>query len=290
MTWSVAHGTPNPLTKTLVGYLSDPDIVYASSRNTLYMYYREVSDSDYIHVIESTNGTSWNAGVRIFAAPLTSALSPAVVRRSHDEWLMWTVNADSGCHGPRAKVELRRSADGMVWSDPEPVDMDLHGYSAWHIDVQWIPTRDEYWALVPVKTGGSCATRQLFIATSPDGITWTTAPNAVARAGASEQFRDIVYRSTFAYDPSADAINFWLSGARMVGDKFIWSTAAMRRSRSDVFFHTESVGDAAPCRAAEGSRRELRSAVLTGHLTRAPGSAPGTEARQTFSIPVFRSA
>ena len=235
MHWTVANGTPNPLAYPQSGYLSDPDVVYANVHNALYLYYRQASDSDYIHLIRSSNGTTWSPPLRVVAAPVTAALSPAVVRRAYGDWFMWTVNSDGGCRAPSATVELRRSTDGISWTDPEQVKMDLHGYSAWHIDVQWIASRSEFWALMPVKTYGTCATRQLFIASSRDGVDWITAPNAVARAGETAELRDVVYRSTFAYDSAADAVTLWLSGARLVGDGFVWSTAAVRRPRESLF-------------------------------------------------------
>jgi hypothetical protein len=235
MTWTVARGTPNPLVFPKAGYLSDPDVVYANTRNELFLYYRQLSDSDRIYMIRSKNGTDWDMPAQLFATPQFGALSPAVVRRAHGNWLMWTVSADSGCRGPRAHTELRRSTDGMTWSDPEPVSMDLHGYSPWHLDVQWLPSRGEFWALVPVKTYGTCATRALYLATSPDGVTWNTLPNAVARAGATWEFRDVIYRSTFAYDATSDQVTLWFSGARMVGESFVWSTAAVRRLRTELF-------------------------------------------------------
>lgn len=235
MNWTVAKGTPNPLVYPKNGYLSDPDVVYANARNALFLYYRQASDSDYIHLIRSQNGRDWEPPIRIIAGPSFGVLSPSVVRRAKDDWLMWTVRADGGCRGPGAAVELRRSNDGIAWSPPEPVQMDLRGYSPWHIDVQWIPSLQEYWALVPVKTFGTCATRQLYLAVSKDAVNWTSAPQPAARAGEIAEFRDVVYRSTFAYDKSTDAVTIWLSGARMVGDWFVWSTAAVRRARAELF-------------------------------------------------------
>lgn len=246
MHWNVAPGTPNPVVSTNTGFLSDPDIVYANLRNEIFLYYRQNSDSDRVYLTHSENGTSWQQPVRVLSARSFTMLSPSVVRRNSGDWLMWSVNATGGCDGPTARVEMRRSTDGISWSAPAPVTMNFTGAYPWHIDVQWIPTRREYWALVPVKVAGTCITQSLYLARSPDGVQWTTLPNPVMRAGAVTEFRDIVYRSTFAYDPSADNVTLWVSGARFTGSVFEWSTAALRRPRSWLFDPVARAQVAAP--------------------------------------------
>jgi len=62
----------------------------------------------------------------------------------------------------------------MHWSPPEQVSLVQLGYSVWHIDVQWIASRSEFWALYNVKTPGSCTTPAVYLATSGDGVTWRT--------------------------------------------------------------------------------------------------------------------
>jgi hypothetical protein len=47
--------------------------------------------------------------------------------------------------------------------------------------------------------------------------------------------RDVVYRSTFAYDPASDAVTLWYSGARYDAGNYIWSSAVQRRLRADLF-------------------------------------------------------
>jgi hypothetical protein len=49
------------------------------------------------------------------------------------------------------------------------------------------------------------------------------------------EFANIVYRSTFTYDPATDAIDFWYSGARFDGRDYVWSSAYQRRTRPEVF-------------------------------------------------------
>jgi hypothetical protein len=234
--WSGAPRAPMPLVRPVSGHLSDPDIVHASARDELLLYYREASDSDRIFLTSSKDGATWSRPARLFAAPRSAALSPAVVRRRTGEWLMWSVNALEGCLGYATNVELRRSADGIAWSTPQPVDLRAPSLlSAWHIDVQWIPDRDEYWALFPVKAPETCATTALFLATSRDGLSWRTLPNPVLTAGALSELSHIVYRSTFSYDARTDMVTLWVSGARLAGSSFKWRTVAMRRPRRVLF-------------------------------------------------------
>jgi len=237
-TWKAAPGAPVPLVKPKAGFLSDPDAVYDPDRNQLLVYYRQGigKRQDVIHLIASSDGVSWSESSPLLQGQFTSILSPAVVRRSSGEWLMWSVNALGGCHGKSTLVQLRRSVNGVSWSAPEPVNLPLPaGAYAWHIDVQWIPTRNEYWALFPVKSPGNCATGRLMIATSRDGLSWRVADKPVLSAGAIPAFQQVVYRSTFLYEPVTDEISFWFSGARQVGKRRVWSLATQRRTRAAVF-------------------------------------------------------
>jgi hypothetical protein len=164
---------------------------------------------------------------------------------------MWSVNAFSGCADPRAQVELRRSTDGINWTAaPENIELGLPGLAPWHIEVQWVAARNEYWALYNAKAPGSCTTQELFLATSTDGVAWHTHPTPVLTSGTTHALADIVYRSTFAYDPDSDVITFWYSGARFDGRNYVWSTVAQRRRRADVFNQINAPMRASP---AQGS-------------------------------------
>jgi hypothetical protein len=233
--WS-PHGLANPIARPRVGHLSDPDIVAVPERNELWVYYREATRRNTIWLVRSGDGISWTDPDRVVSAPRHMIVSPSVVRRAAEDWLMWSVNAGKeGCTGTTAFIELRRSSDGLHWSPPERVSLSQAPFSPWHIEVQWIPSREEYWAVYNAKRVGNCNTDLLFLATSPDGLTWTTYPSPLLRAGAIPEFNEIVYRSTFAYNPKTDKIRFWFSGARWNERGFVWSTAYQKRRRTDVF-------------------------------------------------------
>ncbi|HEY9442556.1 MAG TPA: hypothetical protein VIQ25_04945, partial [Gemmatimonadales bacterium] len=174
--------------------------------------------------------------VEVLRRPSHQVVSPAVVRRGPGEWLMWSVNAGvSGCGAEATTVELRRSADGVAWSAPVPVTLEEDGLFPWHLDVQWIESRHEFWAVFNSKLPQTCTTPVVSIATSPDGVTWRMADKPVITKGRIPELQDIVYRTTLAYDPALDVITFWYSGARYEGGRYVWSAAVERRLRGDVF-------------------------------------------------------
>jgi hypothetical protein len=234
--WTPPQGVVNPIASITDGaYLSDPDGVAVPELGELWVYYREVGQSNHIYLIRSRDGVHFGAPHLVVDGPNHSVVSPTVVRRGPTDWLMWAVDANAGCAAPTTSVTLRRSANGIDWSEPQTVSLTQPGFFPWHIDVEWIASRNEFWAVYNGKTEGTCATPALFIATSPDGVTWTTYPSPILRRGASPELADIVYRATFSYDPRSDAIDFWYSGARYTGSGYVWSSAYQHRTRRDVF-------------------------------------------------------
>jgi hypothetical protein len=105
----------------------------------------------------------------------------------------------------------------------------------WHLDVQWIPSRNEYWMVFNGKNSSSCGTTALYFATSPDGVTWKTEAEPMLVAGDIPALRDIVYRTTFEYDPSTDRVTLWYSGARKDSTGLHWRTVARRMARKALF-------------------------------------------------------
>jgi hypothetical protein len=234
--WSPLAGVTNPVFKPSGGYLSDPDILWLADRRELWMFYRHVDATNDILASQSADGVRWSEPRLVVRVPNHQAVSPAIVRRSSGDWLMWTVNAGAvGCAGSSTTIERRRSTDGLTWSSPVAVSLEQPGAFPWHLDVQWIPSRNEFWALYNAKIAGSCTTDALYLATSADGLTWTTFPSPVLRRGAIPELGDIVYRSTFAYDADRDLVSLWYSGARFTGQGYEWHAAFERRRRVDLF-------------------------------------------------------
>jgi hypothetical protein len=244
--FDVPPGVQNPLVSPDSGYLSDPDMVFDPDDQMLSLYYRRVTAANEIWLIRSADGVNWSDPVLVAIAPSQMIVSPTVVRRGPGEWLMWSVNAGvEGCIGQSTTVELRRSADGVTWSDPEVVDLQESGRFAWHIDVEWIASRHEYWALYPVKAPGSCATASLRFATSADGVHWHTYPSPLLWHGALDAFEDIVYRASMDHGAPDGTVTMFYSGARLVDTSFAWSIAWEQLTDSALFARVNAAPSAA---------------------------------------------
>jgi hypothetical protein len=232
--WLLPTGGPNPvIPQPPDGYLSDPDLVYQPDSHELWLYYRHaVAGRNLIYRVRSSDGIRWSRAEAVLDVAGHQAVSPTEVRRGADDWLMWVVNAGrEGCIGRATRIDLRASRDGVHWTYLSPVELKAGPLFPWHLEVQWIPTRHEFWALFNAKPSGHCSTPALFLATSPDGIRWTTVDYPVARKGIVPEFEDIVYRSTFHYDPVTDDVWLWISGARFRRRGWVWSTMEVRRER-----------------------------------------------------------
>jgi hypothetical protein len=258
MTWSIPPGIQNPIAPHEKGHLSDPDALYNPARRELWVYYRQVTNKNTILLITSKDGKRFSAPVAVVEGPNHTIVSPSVVRRRGGEWHMWAVNGGFGCTAASSTVEVRHSGNGIDWSDPVTVSLDQPGLFAWHIEVQWIPSRHEYWALYNAKQPKTCNTEAVYLATSADGITWKTFPSPVLERGAFPEFSSIVYRSTFNYDPKTDVISFWYSGARYLYEEFYWGSAFQRRTRAELFASINQVPDAATLsRRSQAPRHRL---------------------------------
>jgi hypothetical protein len=234
--WILEQGVTNPVARPSAGYLSDPDLVYDPDTHELWLYYREATGDNIILLTRSSDGITWSPGQEVLRRPRHEIVSPAIVRRGPGDWLMWSVNSGaSGCGAEATTVELRHSTDGIAWSAPQTVALGQDGLFPWHIDVQWIPSRGEFWAVYNSKLPQTCTTPVVSIATSTDGVTWRVADKPVITKGRVPELQDIVYRTTLAYDAASDVITFWYSGARYEGGRYRWSAAVERRLRSEVF-------------------------------------------------------
>jgi hypothetical protein len=258
LAWSVETGVTNPVAWPRWGHLSDPALVWVPETREMWMYYREAWDSNYVWVVRSPDGQRWGTPQLATAAPNHELISPTVVHRGPGDWQMWSVNGGAGCTAPRTSVERRTSKDGITWSAPEPVVLDQGTYFPWHIDVAWIPSLGQYWAIYNVKMGEQCTTPALFLATSANGFDWTTYPGPVLARGAIPEFADVVYRSTLEYVPQTDMVRFWFSGARWGNQGYVWHIATQLRGRADLFrqIKTPPAHAPAPSRASRPPEAE----------------------------------
>jgi hypothetical protein len=247
----------NPVARTTRGYLSDPELAYDPATNELRLYYREVVESkrkrhsprhqrDVVYLTRSTDGAQWSAPTAIVSDVGRFVVSPAVTRRADGDWKMWSVDAGRvGCKARDTRILLRQSTDGIAWSGPSTVSFSQPGFIPWHLDVQFVPQLNQYWALVAAyQRGSACTASSLFLATSDDGMKWTTYASPVMARGALPQFSANVYRSTFAFEPDGDALTIWLTGATTVqrggqgrSPMLHWSAAVWRTHSQALLEH-----------------------------------------------------
>lgn len=234
--WRVPSGVTNPVISPVSGYLSDPDELFNPDVGELWLYYRAVGDANQIYLMRGAGPNQWTPSTLVVAGPNHTVVSPTVVRRGPGDWMMWAVNSGAtGCTSASTTVELRRSSDGINWSPPITTDLTEDQAFAWHIDVEWIPSKQEFWSLYNVKTAGSCTTASLHFAKSVDGVHWTVLPGSVLDRGQIPEFADIVYRSSFIYDETSRSITIWYSGARFDNGRYTWKIAVERLAESDFF-------------------------------------------------------
>ncbi len=233
--WVRPAGGPAPVVLPAVGYLSDPDLVYVADLGELWLYYRQVTSDNIVQLVRTSDGRTWSAPVEVLRAPNHEIVSPSVVRRATGDWWMFAVNSGpAGCGAANTVVEARRSRDGIHWGDAAQVQLGQTGFWPWHLDVQWIPRLNRFWALYNAKTAGGCTTPIVYLAESRDGLDWQVVTQPVLVKGAIPALQDIVYRSTFEYDPVTDAVTFWFSGARYEAGRYRWGAAVERRHRTEL--------------------------------------------------------
>lgn len=215
--------------------------MFNPATNEVWLYYRAVTNENEIFLIRGRSPSDWSRPQLVFKGPNHTILSPTVVRRGSRDWLMWSVNGGVGCDGAATTVELRHSSDGLNWSNPIETDLKESGAFAWHLDVEWIPSLNEFWATYNIKAPGSCTTAALHFATSSDGVHWLTSPGPVLQREAIPEFKDVVYRGSLHYDAASDDVTLWYSGARNVTDRngtgnhYEWKIGTERLTRTALF-------------------------------------------------------
>jgi len=234
--WPVPAGVRNPIARPAAGYLSDPDEVFNPETSELWLYYRAVTDENQIFLVRGGTPTRWGSPTLVAHGGNHTIVSPTVVRRGQGDWLMWSVNSGAdGCRSNSTTVEMRQSTDGVNWTNPIATDLSEEIVFAWHIDVEWIPAKSEFWATYNVKVPGSCTTAALHFAKSLDGVHWEVQPGPVLMRGAIPAFADIVYRASLLYDNTSETITLWYSGARFGNGGYTWRVATETLTASAFF-------------------------------------------------------
>ncbi|MEP6990162.1 MAG: hypothetical protein ABJA80_04460 [bacterium] len=250
--WASIPGVANPVARPAASaYLSDPDLSYDPALDQLRLYYRQTTPMvDEVWLRTSRTGSEWSEPTLVLQDVRYGLISPALVREPDGSWRLWSVSAAAaGCRSrvTTAALTQRRSRNGVQWDAPAPVSLLIPGHVAWHLDVQYIRSRSEYWALVAAYPDGSdCSHTAVYFARSSNGTTWTPSPTPLLAPGAIPAMSDLVYRSTFRYFPNSDVVTVWFSGARVEHGRFHYSLATARYPLAELLRRVSASAVIAP--------------------------------------------
>ena len=214
--WIPRPGAPSPLVTIRRGAIhnSDNDFYFDRLRGMIVISWREVtSDSNIIWTIESGDGIEFSEPRRSFARRAHYAVSQAaVVTPTISGGLrprMWYVGSNAGCNSSLTSVMtmgawglngLGNGLSGAAWGRPVLTDLSQPSYVIWHPDMGFIPELNLYVSIYAAYPNGmDCASTDLFLATSEDGIRWNTFSEPILRKGFADWAEREVYRATFTY-------------------------------------------------------------------------------------------
>jgi hypothetical protein len=235
VTWVTPGDLTNPVSPLPAGeinYNSDPDILYLADARRLVLFDRAVTpSSNLIRQYLSDDGVHWSAPVTVLEGPRHELVSPAIVIAPGHRPRLFVVNTGNrGCNSRVNYVDVRRwsgsrtgatAAVGRGWGAPVRTGLEAPDrHIIWHIDVTWVESRQEYWAVFPAyASDASCSTNDLYIARSRDGVSWTTlAQPLIARTDAPFVAKTL-YRSSLVWNEASGLFQVWFTG---VGDDDKW--------------------------------------------------------------------
>ncbi|HEU4990786.1 MAG TPA: hypothetical protein VFT41_13455 [Gemmatimonadaceae bacterium] len=223
--WQLPDGVANPVIPWggPGHYNSDPDQAFDPGTGRLITYYREVSGGfNNIYATSTGDGRHWSTPVLAFRERDHDAVSPAIVIDDDRTARMWYVRSGVGCSSGNTSIRMRTAHpaasaafERAVWSDPTDVALQQPGFTIWHLDVLALPDHQGYVALYAAHAPtNDCASNDLWIAISPDGVRWHTFPVPVMWRGMPAARKLKVrtwYRGTMSYDAATDTLHLWPS-------------------------------------------------------------------------------
>ncbi len=222
--WKPAAGVRAPLIdKPPNGYNSDPELLHDEKRGCLGVVYRQVYTTNVILATKTCDGVNFSVPNVLVTAPNHSAVSPTLTTGPDGVDKIWYVDAGAqGCTSQSNTVKMRTATqagvglDSLHFGSEITTDLAQPGYVIWHMKVRYIPSKKEYWAMYaafPMTTGqGNCSLDDLFLATSKDGLHWTTF-NAPVLNHLDKRFNFVtLYRASFQYNASTDQIKTIVGG------------------------------------------------------------------------------
>lgn len=230
ITWIVPAGVSNPVAPYQSAHLMDSDLFYDAASDQLWVYYLRDATETILLRRTSSDGIHWSDATTLLSVPYIQIVSPAIAK-VNGTYQLWSVNPGvNGCGAGTTQVEYRSSSDGVHWVSPHIVNLRQPGFEIWHIDVQWIAPKGEYWALYAAYPAGrTCGITSLYFATSTDGLNWNSFRKPLIAPGGGWDSGQI-YRSTFIYDATSDSLDIWYSAQK----GHVWHTGYYQVGVNDL--------------------------------------------------------
>lgn len=221
--------TPASIRNPIIGYPgfgsynSDPDHAFDPGSNRMIQVYRVVVDTmNRIMLMSTGDAKQWSTPVVAFAVHAHDAVSPSLIIESDRTAKVWYIKSGiAGCNSQETTLELRTAHpapsqpfEGATWSAPVAAHMSIPGFSPWHLDVAELPFGGYVALVAAFAKGSSCGQSDLFMATSSDGLSWTTMPLPILWRGmlaARKRSISTWYRGTLRYDAATDRLDIWPS-------------------------------------------------------------------------------
>jgi hypothetical protein len=211
--WQIPAGLKNPIiSHPPGGYYADPELVYNDDVDELWLYYLSYNGGDQavnLAVQKSADGVHWTQpqSVTSWSGIKTAGRSYSVVKQSSN-WYMWYERSIDVF-----RVEHRDSGDGLSWSSPRFVNF-IPEAQPWHLDVEYIPSMNEYWMFFCAGKNGIDHQFQggsLYFAESVDRVNWVAMDKPVLTVNPVGWDNERIYRSAFVYDSSSGIVHLWYS-------------------------------------------------------------------------------
>jgi hypothetical protein len=209
--WINPPGIKNPISglSSAGTTFSDCNIVYNDDTNEIWAYYRYVGRvygdglrDVIVFMQKSSNGADWSTRKQVYRTiGPGNFISPSIVKREN-EWYMWYVKTSEG-----SKVVRLSSSDGLSWSNPADITFSsyfggVNVIKPWHLDVAWIPSRQEYWMIYPGQDNisNSPVNNDIYFANSKDGMNWTEySKRPIILRNQNSTWEHSLYRATILY-------------------------------------------------------------------------------------------
>jgi hypothetical protein len=270
-TWMTPIGVKNPIIAYpgSTGYNSDPDHAFDPVTRRMVQVYRVVADTfNKIMIMSTANAQQWTIPALAFREKNHDAVSPALIIEPDRTAKLWYVRAGvEGCAAASSSVQLRSAVpdadsryERSTWSAPTPVSLAIPGYVVWHLDVIEIAPDVGYLALIAAyPRGTNCATSDLWLASSSDGLTWRSYPMPIlwrSMPTAKQRTLSTWYRGTLRYNRATDSLDLWPSAL----SKTTWNVYHARVKLADILGLLDAVtpGDFKPSLATAANAIPLR--------------------------------